>query len=345
MSSSHNAPAPTPANNERRSFSHRTVYAGLAISLVLAMSVAVYIYFRYVRYERVAARHVPPGAVAALRVDLEKVVLYEPFRAHLMKLLDERPTTGPDPRSRVERLKRHTGIEIGVDTREMVLVWGPSPTDWGIIVGGMFPRDSVVPGVEGMIAEEGHRFARSQDGAVLVAPGGIAIAQASDGAVIIASSEARARASLPESAEYQRLGLTQEGPGGYALSGDALRALVPAPLRALTPGLGVLNDVARVRGDLTLGQDVTLTSLVELTHGTGEEALGRVRGLLGGVETVSRLPVAGGALANVGDLTSRLQLAPGAGSSVSLTGTWNRAEVDRAAARLAEWLRVEFGWR
>jgi hypothetical protein len=85
--------------------------------------------------------------------------------------------------------------------------------------------------------------------------------------------------------------------------------------------------------------------LVELTHGTGEEALGRVRGLLGGVETVSRLPVAGGALTSAGDLASRLQLAVGEGASVRLTGTWNRAEVDRAAARLAEFLRVEFGWR
>jgi hypothetical protein len=100
-----------------------------------------------------------------------------------------------------------------------------------------------------------------------------------------------------------------------------------------------------VRGDLTLGTDVTLTSLVELTHGTGEEALGRVRGLLGGVETVARLPVAGGALASASDLTSRLQLTPGEGASVRLTGTWNRAEVDRAAARLAEFLRGEFGWR
>ena len=79
--------------------------------------------------------------------------------------------------------------------------------------------------------------------------------------------------------------------------------------------------------------------------GTGEEALGRVRGLLGGIEAASRLPLAGGALASAGDLASRLQLASGAGSSVSLTGTWSRAEVDRAAARLADLLRGEFGWR
>ncbi len=345
MSSSQNAPVKAPLPNERRSFSHRTVFAALAISLILAMGVAVYIYFRYIRYERVAARHVPPGAVAALRGDLEKVVLYEPFRAHLMKMLDERPSTAPDPSSRVDRLKRHTGVEIGVDTRELVFVWGPSPLDWGMIIGGMFRAGAVVPGVERMMVEEGRPFARSQDGAVLVAPGGVAIAQASDGVVIIASSEARARASLPAGVEYQRLGLSQEGAGGFAVSGDALRALVPAPLRAMTPGLAVLNDVARVRGDLTLGTDVTMTSLVELTHGTGEEALGRVRGLLGGVETVSRLPVAGGALTSAGDLASRLQLAVGEGASVRLTGTWNRAEVDRAAARLAEFLRVEFGWR
>ncbi len=338
-------PSTAKAPAERRSFSHRTVFTGLVVSLLFAMAVAVYIYLRYIRYERVASRHLPPGTVAALRVDLEKVVLYEPFRAHLMKLIDERPSSAPDPTSRIERVKRHTGVEVGVDVREIVFGYGPSPLDWGVIVGGMFRKDAVVLGIERMMAEEGRPFARSQDGAVLVAPGGVAIAQAADGAVIIASSEARARASVPAGVEYQRLGLSEHGAGGYALSGDALRAWVPAPLRMLTPGLATLNDVARVRGDLTLGQDVTLTSLVDLTQGTGEEALGRVRSLLGSIEAASRLPLAGGALAGMGDLGSRLKLAPEAGSTVSLTGTWSRAEVDRAAARLAELLRVEFGWR
>ena len=73
-----NAPAP-----ERRSFSHRVVFSGLVLSLVLALGVAGYIYFRYVRYERVAAQHVPAGSVAALRVDLEKVVLARAVRWHL----------------------------------------------------------------------------------------------------------------------------------------------------------------------------------------------------------------------------------------------------------------------
>ncbi len=334
------APAP-----ERRSFSHRVVFSGLVLSLVFALAVAGYIYFRYVRYERVAAQHVPAGSVAALRVDLEKVVLYEPFRAHFLPLLEEQQTKAPDPGTRLERIKRYTGVELGVDTREIVLSTGPGPADWALLVGGMFRAGAVVPGIERMMQDEQRPFARSADGMVLVAPGGIALAQASDGVVVIASSEARARAALPPGGVHQQLGLSEEGPGGFAITGSGLRSFVPSALLALVPGLSTLNDVARVRGDLALAQDVTLQTTVELTRGTGEEAARQVESLLGGVQAAARLPLAGGVFGGAADFASRVRVTPGPGASATLEGVWSRAEVDRAAAQVAAFLRQAFGWR
>ncbi len=328
---------------ERKSFSHRTIYIGLAISLLCAVGVALYIYFRYVRYERVAAEHVPPGTVAALRVDLEKVVLYEPFRSRVLELVNERPTDMPE--SRLERLRHYTGIELGVDMRELVLAVGPGPMDFEIIVGGLFRSETFMPGVERMMADEGYPLTRSADGELLFTPAGLAIGQADDRTIVLASSERAARAALAPSTAYQTLGLSKEGPGGFALNGDVVRAVVPAPLRVLAPNLAVVDDISRVRGDLDLASDVGMTTFVELKQGTGQEAAQRIQSLLG-VFAGARLPLAGGPLDGLGKAASRFRVAPSSTPGVvQLDARWDRAEVDAFAAAVAVELRKALGWR
>jgi hypothetical protein len=328
--------------SERRSFSHRTVFVGLVISLICAVGVAVYIYFRYVRYERVAATHVPAGTQVALRIDLEKVVLFEPVRAHVLELINERPTNMPE--SRLERLRHYTGIELGVDARELVLASGPGAADFEIVVAGLFRSEMFLSGVERMMADEGHPLTRSADGTLLIAPGGLALGQASDRAIVLGSSERTARAALTSSTAYQALGLSRVGPGGFAVTGDALRGWVPAPLRLLLPNLAAVDDVTRVRGDAQLGTDVTLTTLVELRQGSSPDAARRVQDLLAALQAAARLPLGGGPVAAAGNVVSRFAAAPSVDpGTVTLTATWTRDEVDGAAAYLASQLRGVLG--
>lgn len=328
---------------ERRSFSHRTVFVWLGVSLLCAMAVAAWVYFRYVRYERVAALHVPPGTTAALRVDLEKVVLFEPMRAHVLELVNERPTTMPE--SRLERLRHYTGIELGVDAREIIVATGPAPGDFEIIIGGLFRSETFLPGVERMMTDEGVRLTRSADGTLLVGPRGLAIGQASDRTIVIASSERGARAALATSTAYLALGLSKEGPGGFAISGAALRGWVPAPLRLLSPNLAAVDGVSRVRGDVELGSEVTLTALVELEPGKGADALRNIEGLLGALRAAAQLPASSGPLSAVGTAASRLSAAPAPDGAVELRGTFQRGEIERAGAYLAELLRPALGLR
>lgn len=328
----------------RRSFSYRAVFLGLAASLLLAAAAAVFIYFTYVRYERVAARHLPPGAQAALRIDVEKVVLFEPVRRHVFPLVEERSqaaATGARP-SRLERIQSATGIELAVDLRELVVGWGPGPTDWVLVLGGLFPRKGVLEGLERVLQEEGFSWRRTADGVALVGPGGIAWGQATDGALIGASSERLLRSALPPTDSFQRLGLSLSGPGGFGVSGQALRTLAPSPLRTAVPALSLVEDVRRVHGDAELGSDVAVTSFIDLERGSAEQVAESIRSLSGGARRLGWLPaVPGRPLLEVAE---RLEPTVESPHTVRVTARWSREEVDKAAAELARALRRLFGW-
>lgn len=327
----------------RRSFSYRTVFIGLAASLLLAAVGAVFIYFAYVRYERVAAHHLPPGAQGALRIDLEKVVLFEPVRRHILPLAEERsgPAAGARP-SRLDRIQSATGIELAVDLRELMLGWGPGAADWVVVLGGRFPRKGVLEGLERVLQEEGVPWRRSADGVALLAPGGIALGQATDGALVGASSEPLLRSALPPTDSFQRLGLSVTGPGGFAVSGQALRTLTPPVLRELVPALGLVDDVSRVHGDADLGSDVAVTSFIQLERNSAERVAEGVRSLSGGARRLGWLPsVPGRSLLEVAE---RLEPTVESPHTVRVTARWSREEVDKAAAELARVLRRLFGW-
>src|SRR5690606_26431650 len=104
-------------------------------------------------------------------------------------------------------------IELGVDLRELVLGWGPGATEWVLVVGGRFPREGVLDGLQRVLNEEGAVWRRSPDGAALLSERGIALGQAADGSLIAASNESALRGALPVTDTQERLGLPLEGPG------------------------------------------------------------------------------------------------------------------------------------
>ncbi len=331
--------------SERPSFSHRRVFVGLALSLLAAAGAAVYLYFTYIQYDRVAALHLPPNTAAALRLDLEKVVLYEPVRRHLLPLANEVPpgrqgARAPGP-TRLERVQSATGIELGVDLRELVLGWGPGPTDWVLVVGGRFPRKAVLEGVQRVLGEEGVVWGLSQDGAALVSEGGIALGQAGDGTLIAAANEALLRAALPVTDAHRRLALPVEGPAGFAVQGDQVRALIPAPLRFLVPSLRAVDEIEHVHGELALGPELVLETQLRLRGSTAEQVVQQLQQLSQNARGLAALP---GVPAGPLQAAERLSAEVDGPQGVRVTASWTREEVDSAARELAGLLRAVFGW-
>ena len=57
---------PVEPMSERPSFSHRRVFVGFALSLLAAAGAAIYLYVAYIRYDRVAALHLPQKAFGSV---------------------------------------------------------------------------------------------------------------------------------------------------------------------------------------------------------------------------------------------------------------------------------------
>lgn len=179
---------------ERPSFSHRTVFAGLAASFVLALGVAAFIYVRYVRFEPVAATHLPAQSARIVQLGVEQAVVYEPFRRHLLRLAD-------GDSSRLARLKRATTVELAIDAREFV--WVDTPEGgWVVVLAGLFRRDGALDGIQRIFAEEDvvlHKEGDAGRGQRLVHHSGVSFTIADDGTWLLASSpELLAEARSPE---------------------------------------------------------------------------------------------------------------------------------------------------
>lgn len=172
--------------SQRKSFSHRAVFLALAASLVLALGVAAYVFARYVRYRPLADRHLISDPAVVVRMDVEQAVVYEPFRRHLLPLLE---LGRRGPKSRLERFESQTTIELGVDLREVVLETN-TRGEFLIALGGHFRRDGVVRGARAMLAEEGIATAVSSSPERLVHASGVSFGVSRDGVLLLASSEA-----------------------------------------------------------------------------------------------------------------------------------------------------------
>jgi hypothetical protein len=239
------------------------IFLGLGAVFALAAAFALWGYFTFLRYERVAARHVPEDASSALRLDIEQVVLFEPVRRHLLPLLEELGPGAGMSGSRFDRLEKAIGARVEVDLRELVWANGPGLGDWVLVLGGKFPNRGVAAAVAQLLAEEGSAWVPS--GQAFQGPGGLALGQASDGAFIIASSLERAEKALPARTHYADIGLGSGKAGGFFyrarpqknLQGELGALFVPAPL----------SDIASAEGELLLVSDVTLEARLVLRPG------------------------------------------------------------------------------
>lgn len=321
---------------------------GLMLIAVLAFG---WLYYRLVYFERVAVRHVAPSATLAVRLDLEQVLLFAPVREHILPVV-LRGADGKDDATQLERIEAATGINLGMDLREVVLVQRDGDTQhndaqyrdaqWGVIVAGLFPKAGVMAGLGLLLADEPARACRVADDRLRCARPAFVASQASDGAVIVASSESFLNELLPSSDAYQRLGLLAEGPGSFGLLlSDA--STMASQLTRL-PGFRDWDQVARLQGHLVLGDETTLH--LEAWPKAGHDLSGwapRLTQLRDATLLLLRLRPGqdyGGERA----LLSRLRFEPGQQGTVRASAAWLETEIEQAAksaaAAFSAWLQT-----
>lgn len=138
------------APTDRPGISPIPVLVGLLISFVFTMGAALWIYKKWIQYEPRVFGALPRESEQFAYLDIEQALVYEPFRRHLLPLIE----VGRNSReSRLLAIERKTGIELGVDARE--LLWYRTGQGGGVLLGGLLRQDRLVPGMLGLMQEEG----------------------------------------------------------------------------------------------------------------------------------------------------------------------------------------------
>ncbi|MEP7052309.1 MAG: hypothetical protein ABJB12_18225 [Pseudomonadota bacterium] len=297
---------------------HRSVFTIFGLSISLALVGGIWIFFKFVAYGRVAARHLPDDTTLAVRIDVETLLISDPVRSRLLPLFDQGVVGPATLKPRHDRFRAHTGVELGRDLREIVL--GVSKSGWVLVFGGKFPRTGLVEALQITLAEE-HTAAQLTNG-VLQVQGGPAVGQAPDGALVVASDPQRLQAALQGGEAYLRLALPPEGAGGFALS-----VLDPAP-----PGF---EDFERVSGSLELGKTMAVDVAVHLRPGASADPakVARAFATLG-----AAAPPESGAQHPL----EQAQILPRRPDELAVKLSWSRPELDAGAGWLATLLRAQF---
>jgi hypothetical protein len=328
-----------PRRRVPRSF--RTVALGGVVVLLVLGAVAASLYLRFIHYERIAARHVPPSAVLAARVDVEQVALYEPVRRHVIPLFGGPGRSRADAEATLGRLEERTGLKRS-DLREIAVARGGAREDWVVVLGGIFPRGTSGAVLAAALGAEDPSWVATPDGvAVVHRELGVAVGRADDGAVIVASSDAMLTASRRSGDTYLRLGLPPTGPGGIALGRGAVEELGAWP-----PVLGAGELPALLGGVETIGAKVTLAersglevTLADRTPGAAAATIKKTLAIAMAFDRADSGPAA--LLLRAG--AERSVFGREAAGSATVTLVWERPEVDQGFALLAE--AIEDHWR
>src|SRR5690606_4343079 len=116
-------------------------------------------------------------------LDLEQVVLFEPFRRHVLPVVrDLLAQQGGLP-----TLEEKTGIDLAMDLREVMFARSNREGHWVVGVGGLFPQSDVVAGLHELVQESelpGCSFAESR---LSCPPYGVFVEQADDGVILFTS--------------------------------------------------------------------------------------------------------------------------------------------------------------
>jgi hypothetical protein len=321
-----------PRRRVPRSFG--TVALGGAALAAIVIAVTVSLYLRYIRYERIAARHVPPGTVIALRLDVEQVGLYEPVRRHLIPLLGGPARAPAEAEATLGRFEERTGLKRA-DLREIVVARGPVRSDWAIIFGGIFPRAISGGVLAAALAAEDPAWVPSPDGRAVIHRGlGVAVGRASDGTVVLASSVQTLLDARDPSDAYVRIGLAPVGAGMLAIGADGVRELGEWPAVLANERLaGALSGVDGIHCDIALSDRTSVAvRLSDKGRNSGAVAIRETLAIMKGFDRASADTVE--VLARAG--AERAVVAPPAPGTAAVTLAWERPEVDQAFALFAD---------
>lgn len=317
----------------RKGLSFGALMAGAGVVSALALAAVVFAYFRFLRYEHVALRHLPDDCALAARLDVQQGAVYEPVREHWMPLVD---AIEPRDETRMRRIEETVGLRRS-DLREIV-VGATSTAQWTLILGGLFPKDAVVERLAALLSEEGAHWALSKDRSVLIqAATGVAIGQAPDGVVLVASSEERLLRARKGGYEHPDLEYSTGQVASFALEADAIDQWARRLPPELATAIDGANRVRRIVGTVRVG-DPMLVDVALFPDRGG--AVGDARAWASRVLGAARewLDHKGAAdLAGERAILDRVTLSTQAGTAV-ISFTWQLHEVDGAAANVAETL-------
>lgn len=317
-----------PRANARSGTSSRVVLWAWFLLFVSFIGGLWFAYWKLIAYERRAALHLPPGTEFALRVDLEQVVLFEPVRRHLFPVLTEQLL----PSSGLAEWEQKTGIDLGMDLRE--IVFARPDSGWLVAVGGLFPKTGVVAALHQVIVERKLAECTYDRERMQCPQAGWFAQQAADGVMLFASDPVVLDRALPESRQHEHLGLGKDTAAGFGLDlGWVKRRISALPFGVLSAGL--LEQVARVEGEVELGSDLRLE--VRLVPGEGADLTPLANTLR------ATLEAAAGWLALIGHsdqagergLLASAEINPQPGGQLAVQSTWSRQELDRAAQSAA----------
>ncbi len=175
---------------ERRSYSSRTVFSVLSVSLALAFVLALFIHNQFGRYQPRVAYHLPERVRSAVWLNVEHNVGFDVFKRHLLPLLEE---GREQPEPLVKHLERKTTLELEVDTRECAVAV-TEEGNWIVLLGGLFRRDEVGDGLLRLFQDEGQNAHREGD--LVVSERGFAVGIADDSVLILSNDVRLARDAL-----------------------------------------------------------------------------------------------------------------------------------------------------
>ncbi len=310
----------TAPNDRRGGLSFALVGTVFALLLAIGVGSGLVIHRRYVGFERVVAEHVPARSPFVLRWDVEKVTLFEPTRRYLLPLVDARRPGRPvaaEPRS--ERLRRATGVRIGRDLREVLLVVPPGDGDsWAVMVGGSFGGENLLGAVADTLRQEG--WSASPPTGVLDSRSGLAFGRAADGAYALSSSRAALGAVLERTPEDPLV--PREGAGSLVVRLD--QPGVPPAVRAV---LAPLGDVTELSATADWGSPLPVEVRLRYASAPPGDAVQRLRGVLA--------ELVGARLAELERGTLALEVQPGENQELKarfrLADSALEAVADRAA--------------
>jgi hypothetical protein len=235
--------------------------------------------------------------------------------------------------SRLVRL-REAGLNLALDLREVVFARLERGAGWVLALGGIFGTEPLLPRIERVLREEPGVRSTSERGMIILQPSGVALGQADDGTLLIASDAALLERALPPSRGYEAVGLSPNGAAALGALASWLGERASAGAKSLSSGATLSRASAR----LELGDPLVLTADIEHGAPIDVAAVHREIGDWLGTpsDAVNFAPQAdwGGERA----LVARARLISSAPTRVSVSTTWQRDELDRAARSLAAWL-------